>query len=129
MTFSIYFIKRAVSRFSGFSLNAVLALCAFLCLAGGYAHAQNSGQGTVSGTVTDPSGAVVVGAEVTVTNSATNVSHSRVTNSTGYFEVDNINPGTYAVSVAAREVPEAGTARNHAGYGCASQHPPAAPTR
>jgi Carboxypeptidase regulatory-like domain len=101
MSFATYFIKHAGSRLSRFSISTVLMLCACLCLAGGYAHAQDSGQGTVSGTVTDPSGAVIVGAQVTVTNTATNVSHSRDTNSTGYFEVDNLNPGPYAISVAA----------------------------
>ena len=38
---------------------------------------------------------------MTVTNVATNVSDSLVTNSTGYFEADNLNPGPYAISIVA----------------------------
>jgi len=94
-----YLIKQR-SQLRGFLFSVILAPCICLCLAG-YARAQGTGQGTLSGTVTDPSGAVVVGAQVIVTNTATNVSHSRVANSTGYFEVDNLNPGTYSISVAA----------------------------
>ncbi|HEY2018708.1 MAG TPA: carboxypeptidase-like regulatory domain-containing protein [Bryobacteraceae bacterium] len=70
-----------------------------LWLLGSSASAQVNGQGTLSGTVADPTGAVVVGAQVTITNVATGVSYSKVTNSTGYFETDNLNPGTYKVSV------------------------------
>ena len=68
-----YFIKQQRSQLRGFLFSLVLILipCLCLCLAGGYAHAQDSGQGTMSGIVTDPSGAVIVGAQVTVTNTAT----------------------------------------------------------
>ena len=83
------------------SKGTIVALCVWLLLVGAYANAQVTGQGTISGTVTDSSDAVIVGAQVTVTNSATNVSNNVVTNSTGYFEVDNLNPGVYKISVSA----------------------------
>ena len=73
---------------------------AALWLLGNPASAQVTGQATLSGTVTDTSGAVVVGAQVTTTNVATGVSNNTVTNSTGYFEVDHLNPGTYSISVS-----------------------------
>ena len=89
---------RSVSRLITY---AAVLLCGCLWLACGSARAQVSGQGSISGTVTDPSGAVIVNAQVTVTNQETNVSQAIVTNSTGYFEVDNLNPGVYKISVSA----------------------------
>jgi Carboxypeptidase regulatory-like domain len=84
-------------------LRRAILLCALLCLslASGYASAQITGQGSISGTVTDSSGAVVANVPVIVTNMETNVAQNSVTNSTGYFEVDNLNPGVYQISVAA----------------------------
>ncbi len=66
------------------------------------AYAQVTGQGSLSGTVTDTSGSIVVGAQVTITNSETNVSQMSATNSTGYFEVDNLNPGTYSIQIVSQ---------------------------
>ena len=77
----------------------VVVLLAMVCLLGNPALAQGNGQGTLSGTVTDPANAVIVGAQVTITNVSTGVSFASTTNSTGYFETDNLNPGTYKISV------------------------------
>ena len=73
---------------------------ATLWLLGNSASAQVTGQVTLSGTVTEPSGAVIVRAQVTITNIATGVSFDTVTNSTGYYEVNHLNPGTYSISVS-----------------------------
>jgi hypothetical protein len=55
--------------------------------------------GRIRGTVTDPSGAVVPGARVTVTNTDTGVSRSMTSLSTGDFEFVNLlAPGTYDVA-------------------------------
>jgi hypothetical protein len=58
--------------------------------------AQNTG--SISGTVTDPSGAVIPEATVTVTNQGNNLTRSIATNSSGYYSVTNLVPGTYTVS-------------------------------
>jgi hypothetical protein len=87
------------NRRPGF-LAGVLALFAGIMLATVISSAQVTGQGTILGTVTDSTGAVITGAQVTVTNSETNVAQNSVTNSTGYFEVDNLNPGTYKVLIS-----------------------------
>jgi len=50
------------------------------------------------GRVTDESGAVVVGAKVTVTNTATNVSNNRVTDKDGEYVVPALNPGVYNIT-------------------------------
>ena len=64
--------------------------------------AQGGATGTILGTVTDPSGAVVPNAKITVTNTATKISFQTVTNSAGDFNAPALNPGTYTVSGEAR---------------------------
>ena len=55
----------------------------------------------VQGTVTDPNGAVVVGAKVTLTNTDTNVSQTFESNSTGQYYFNRLAPGQYTVTVSA----------------------------
>ena len=58
-------------------------------------------RGTILGRVTDPAGAAVVGAKVSATNEATNVSASTVTAADGAYLVPFQNPGRYRVEVEA----------------------------
>jgi len=58
-----------------------------------------AGTGTITGTVTDPAGAVVSGASVEVTNTQTGVVYPAVTTATGLYTVIDLPPGTYSVSV------------------------------
>ncbi|HLW78987.1 MAG TPA: TonB-dependent receptor [Terriglobia bacterium] len=53
--------------------------------------------GTILGTVTDASGAVVAGCDVTVTNTDEGTSRSAKTDANGNFEMVNSKPGHYAV--------------------------------
>jgi hypothetical protein len=53
----------------------------------------------VLGTVTDPSGAAVIGAKVTVKNSARGIERTAESNAIGTYEVDALPPGTYDVRV------------------------------
>lgn len=75
-------------------LSAVLALLAVPNLAG---QSQN---GTISGLVTDPTGAVIAGADVLVANDATGLKYEEKTNATGFYLVPNIPPGTYRLQIA-----------------------------
>lgn len=62
------------------------------------------GQGTtgqISGTVTDPNGAVVAGATVTVTSTDTNSTRSATTNGDGFYSFQLLPVGRYTVSVSA----------------------------
>src|SRR5690348_3676730 len=65
------------------------------------AYGQGGANGTIVGTVTDNSGAVVANATVDVTNTATNVSNRTQTTSSGDFTVPFLLPGTYRVTVQA----------------------------
>ncbi|WP_263374230.1 TonB-dependent receptor [Granulicella aggregans] len=63
-----------------------------------YAQSDNS---AVTGTITDPAGAVVAGAKVTVTNETTGLTRTVTTNASGAYSVNGIAPGKYTISVAA----------------------------
>jgi hypothetical protein len=58
-------------------------------------------RGRVEGIVTDESNAVVAGATVTLRNINTGVKVTRETSATGLYLFDNVDPGTYAVTVLA----------------------------
>src|ERR1700685_1236229 len=62
--------------------------------------AQSTISGSVIGTVTDPSSAVVKAATVTLENTATKLSLSTTTNSEGSYRFDFVPPGTYVLSAA-----------------------------
>src|SRR5271157_3894469 len=81
-------------------LNRALVVCAVLLLAGTVCFAQES-RGSITGKVIDPTGAVIPGAKVTVTDVGTNVSNMVASNSTGYWEVNFLTPGEYSVTVEA----------------------------
>jgi carboxypeptidase family protein len=55
--------------------------------------------GSIVGTVTDSSGAVVAGAKVTITEQSQNVSSSTTTNDSGFYSFPDVPPGTYKVTV------------------------------
>jgi hypothetical protein len=63
------------------------------------AHAQVL-TGTLSGTVTDQTGAVIPGARVTITNDASGDARGSVADSSGFFSVTALPPGSYTVSIA-----------------------------
>src|SRR4051812_25300493 len=74
-----------------------VALCAFMLTAS--LCAQQDARGTVSGHVTDTTGANVAGADVHVTNVATGVEVSIKTNESGNYTVPFLVPGIYTVGV------------------------------
>lgn len=91
-------LRRVISEkiTSTFLLLVILGGCSFLT---GPAYAQVSGA-TLSGTVTDPSGAAIATAQVSITNKATGVNHAVVTDAAGFYSVPNLQPGTYDVTVS-----------------------------
>ena len=79
---------------------AILFTLVFGLMCGVVAHAQVTGA-TLSGTITDPSGGVVVGAQVSVKDTATGINKDVTTDSAGLYSVPNLVPSTYEVKVAA----------------------------
>ena len=58
-------------------------------------------QGRILGSVTDPSGAVISGATVTIRNTATGVVRTLTTNAAGDYNAPNLEPGPYVVAAQA----------------------------
>lgn len=80
------------------SLCVLAAVLVFLTV---LASASAQTTATVSGTVQDPTGSVIVGAQVTLVNASTQDTRLAVTNGTGFFAFPALDPGTYSVKVTA----------------------------
>ncbi len=85
-------------RISGL-IKSVMAVCCLLimCFTG---FAQNN-KGSIVGTVTDPNGAVVGSAKITVKNNATAEAREITSAEDGNFTATNLEPGVYSVRVEA----------------------------
>ena len=57
--------------------------------------------GTILGTVTDPSGAVMTGVTITITNQGENISHDVKTDAQGNYRAENMKAGVYTVTAKA----------------------------
>jgi len=94
-----------VATFLGFvrrsTLQVIILALLSMTLLAGRMQAQLSGKGTISGTVSDPTGATVPNATVTATDVATDVKTTRTTSSNGYYVLSPMDPGTYNVTVSA----------------------------
>ena len=82
-----------------FSLLPVLAAFLVIMLSPP-TRAQVAG-GTLSGTITDPSGGVVPLAQIEIYNVATGVDRTVSTNAAGFYSAPNLQPGDYRVTVSA----------------------------
>jgi hypothetical protein len=80
-------------RTSGITVTA-LVMFFFSCV---LSLAQST-TSAVNGTVTDATGAIVVGANITVTNVATGVTYSATSDSIGAFHVTQLPPGRYTMT-------------------------------
>src|SRR5713226_1471520 len=79
---------------------SVVAILAMAILSAGPAYAQVSGA-TLSGTITDPSGAAIAGAKVSIANKATGISRDVTTDAAGFYAAPNLLPGPYEVTAGA----------------------------
>ena len=70
-----------------------------LSLGGGLAYAQTT-RSVITGHVTDPSGAVVNNATVTLTAQGTGIAQTQTTNASGDYNFNSIDPGTYTIEVS-----------------------------
>ena len=81
------------SKLQTLLFSVVLILTTSLSL-----HGQST-YGTVDGTVLDPSGATVGGAQVTLTNVGTQEKHAQTTGATGSYQFVNVIPGEYRLDI------------------------------
>jgi len=85
-------------KFRLHSVGGLLLLLVLLCAS---ATAQTS-RGSLTGTVTDNSNAVVVAATVKLTETATGVTRQTTTNAAGIYRFDAVDLGTYSLSIQAK---------------------------
>src|SRR3979490_1265315 len=74
---------------------------AFLILAGSGVVWSQTVQGVITGTVTDPTGAVMPNVTVTITNVGTNASQTTTTGSDGSYRFSLVPPGNYTIEMKA----------------------------
>jgi hypothetical protein len=93
------------SRFSAVATRSrwplMFALIA-ICFLAGVRAASAQGFGRIVGNVTDPSGAVIVDATVTVTQVGKGLTRTATTDSSGYYVLDSLRPAQYDLSVDAK---------------------------
>jgi protocatechuate 3,4-dioxygenase beta subunit len=65
-------------------------------------HPAAATAAVLSGTITDPSGAVIPGATVTATNSRGVLAGSAITDGQGQYRMQDLAPGTYRIEAQAR---------------------------
>lgn len=86
-------------NFLSWVTRAFLFACVLACLLLSNGRLQAQTVASITGTVTDSSGAVVPDAKVEVTNDATGVKKTVTSNSAGSYTVTDLLPGTYTVRV------------------------------
>lgn len=97
----MYCPSKNTGRVSLISFVALLAVALFLFVfAPAATFAQSANSGTVSGTVVDPSNAVVTGATVTLVNTATLATRTTTSNKEGQYVFAFVDPGNYSIKVS-----------------------------
>ena len=84
-------------RVSAKRLLGVLFASLLLCFS--HASPGQAVNGTLLGTVTDPTGAVVANGKVIATETSTGTTHESVTNDSGNYTFPDMPPGPYSVTV------------------------------
>src|SRR5258708_4260890 len=73
----------------------VFGFAVLLVFLAALAAAQSASSGTVSGQVTDPQGAALVGAEIHMTDPLTSITRTSLTNDAGRFSFISVTPAVY----------------------------------
>src|SRR5215467_9392925 len=81
-------------------MRKIVALCVVCFLAAALSFAQSTTEGAIGGTVFDKTGAVVPGAKIVVHNNGTNAEQTVTGDSSGYYRVSGLQPGTYTVTIS-----------------------------
>jgi outer membrane receptor protein involved in Fe transport len=101
---SAQFLRKGVSTskaifYQVWSALVVIIFCLLFTVSG---FSQGIATGSISGSVTDPTGAIVPGAKVTAQNTATNQAFTVEANDLGLFAIRSLPPGTYKVTVESK---------------------------
>jgi hypothetical protein len=91
-----------VRRFSSCGLLTISIFCLIVLVVGGARLSAQVIKGSISGTVVDPSGAVIPGAEVQATNVATGSTVTTKTESSGLFRLTLLSVGSYNLTITAQ---------------------------
>ena len=83
------------------SILWVLLLTLCVCMGPAALLAQTYTEGSIAGTVFDPSGAAVPGATIRIVNNGTNAETDIKADASGYFKAPELQPGNYTVTVSA----------------------------
>jgi len=92
-------VKAKTWKFPIFVAALSLALCGFYSARSAFAQVAGA---RLTGTISDPSGAAVPKATVSITNTATGVVHNITTDNAGLYSVPNLLPGPYEVTASAK---------------------------
>ncbi len=79
--------------------SRLVVVLTLFCMAA-WLHAQNATSCSITGTITDATGAVVPAVQVTITNQATGLSQTESSNGSGFYDAESLAPGDYSVSTA-----------------------------
>ena len=101
--FRIYFCFKEEAMRGGTRSRGIFALVGAILLllsVAPWVSAQVTG-GSMSGTVTDGTGAAVAGAKILIKNTDTGITRETTTDSAGYFSAPNLTAGPYSVTTSA----------------------------
>ncbi len=79
---------------------AIFFPVAFLFQLAAFTYAQSGNAGTISGTITDPSGAVIPGATITILDPVSQYSRTAITDRSGHYQFPNVPFNSYHLTVA-----------------------------
>src|SRR5947207_2626258 len=79
-------------------MRRLLVLLIVLCSTVLFSFAQ-SDRGTITGTISDPTSAVIPGASITATNGETGTKYETISTETGNYTLTQVPPGVYQVTV------------------------------
>ena len=83
-------------------MRSALAVSILIFALSSLASGQQSAKATLTGTITDPNGAVVPGVNITATHTATGVRREAITNGEGLYVLADLPPGDYELTVQAQ---------------------------
>jgi hypothetical protein len=85
-------------QYSPVRLRILPVVLVLMCCVASLGLAQNAGSGDIRGTVSDPSGAVIPGARVTLVETNTGVAKQLTTNDAGIYDAVSVLTGTYRLT-------------------------------